>query len=475
MSADTLSRPLAHAEEEDRRQHLLLDPRPQEEMNRMVMDSMHRTGKTYWLVVGLLGAVAVAGFLGSWLYMIRWGMGVTGLGRPVYWGIFIASFIFWIGISHSGTFVSAILRVFKAEFRRPITRAAEIMTSVSLIIAVAFLGMDIGRVWRAYWIVPYPNQRGLWPNFHSPFLWDELAILSYLVGSTLYVFMPLIPDLAMARDRSTGWRQRLYRTLSFGWRGTEREWHNLQTAIRIFAFAIIPIMFSVHTIVSWDLAMTKVIGWRSSIFGAYFIVGAIYSGLSAVICILFLVRYNMKLHYFVRQEHFESLAKLLFVFSFVWVYFFFSDYHVEWYGGDAIGHEIINIQLRGQMTPFWYAMVLFNIAIPWLTLWSKRVRRSPVFLFLVCVGISIGMYLERYIIVTGFLRRNRLPFNWGAYTPSWAELFMLIGSGALFLCLYALISRLFPMIPVWEVREGQLAHTVRQVGKAKIPSVAELE
>jgi Ni/Fe-hydrogenase subunit HybB-like protein len=462
-------------EEKDYRESLLLDPRPQEEMNQMVLDAMQRTGREYWFVVGLLAVLALVGFLGAWLYQIWFGMGVAGLSRPNYWGVYIASFIFWIGISHAGTFISAILRVFGAEFRRPITRAAEMMTSTSLLVAASFLGIHVGRTWIAYWIVPYPNQRGLWPNYHSPFLWDEMAIVSYLVGSTIYLYLPLIPDLAMARDRLAGWRKRLYRGLSLGWRGTETQWRTLHLAIKIFSLVIIPVMFSVHTIVSWDLAMTKSLGWRSSIFAPYFIAGAVFSGLSAAINVMFIVRSSMKLHYFIRQEHFDALAKLVLTFSFVWTYFFFADFLTEWYGGDAAGHLILELQVRGPMAPYWFTMLFFNIVVPWLTLWNKRVRRSPVALFLVTLGVNVGMYLERYIIVTGFLRRNHLPFNWGDYTPSPVELLILLGTLSTFLLLYALFSRLVPMIPVWEVREGQLSHSLRRIGRALLPSVTELE
>jgi Ni/Fe-hydrogenase subunit HybB-like protein len=461
--------------EEEHRKSLLLDPRPQEELNTMVLEAMQRTGREYWIVVGVLAVLALGAFLGAWLYMILTGMGVTGLSRPNYWGVFIASFIFWIGISHAGTFISAILRIFGAEYRRPITRAAEMMTTSSLLVAASFLGIHVGRVWVSYWIAPYPNQRGLWPNYHSPFLWDEMAIITYLVGSTLYLYLPLIPDLAMARDRLDGWRRKLYRTLALGWTGSEGQWHHLNLAIKVFSIVIIPVMFSVHTIVSWDLAMTKAIGWRSSIFAPYFIVGAVFSGLSAAITVLLIARASMKLHYFIREEHINALARLVLIFSFVWTYFFFADFLMEWYGGDAAGHTIITLQTVGQMAPFWYTMLFFNIVVPWLTLWNRRIRNSPIALLLITIGINIGMYLERYIIVTGFLRRNHLPFNWGDYAPSIVEIAIVGGSLCTFLLLYALLSRLVPLIPVWEVREGQLTHGLRRVGRATVPTVAELE
>jgi Ni/Fe-hydrogenase subunit HybB-like protein len=467
--------PVETHEEADYSDSLMYDPRPPEELNHMVLEAMQRTGREYWIVVAVLATVALVAYLGAWLYMILSGMGVTGLSRPNYWGVFIASFIFWIGISHAGTFISAILRIFKAEFRLPITRAAEMMTSASLLVAASFLGIHVGRVWVSYWILPYPNQRGLWPNYHSPFLWDEMAIATYLVGSTLYLYLPLIPDLAMARDRLKGWRHKLYRAMSLGWRGTERQWHNLNSAIKIFSVVIIPVMFSVHTIVSWDLAMTKSLGWRSSIFAPYFIVGAVFSGLSAAITVLIIARSSMKLQYFIREEHLGSLAKLVLVFSFVWTYFFFADFLTEWYGGDAAGHQIIALQTAGQMAPFWYTMLFCNIVVPWLTLWNRRVRSSPIALLLITLAINVGMFLERYIIVTGFLRRNHLPFNWGDYSPSVVEISIGVGALATFLLLYALLSRLVPLIPVWEVREGQLARSLRQVGLAKLKTMTELE
>ena len=462
-------------QDDEYRKKLMLDPIPQSEMNRMVMDSLHRIDKTYIAVIVLLLLVAVGGFLGGWTYQLRWGMGVAGIRRPVFWGTYIATFVFWVGISHSGTFVSAILRVFKVEYRRPFTRAAEMMTSASLILAIAFIAVHAGRTWRGYFILPIPGQRTLWSNFHSALLWDTFALIAYLTGSTLYLFLPLIPDLAMARDHTTGWRKKLYTVLSLGWRGNEREWHTLHKILKIFSFVIIPVMFSVHTIVSWDFAMAKVVGWRSSIFGPYFVVGAIFSGVSAVVNILYLVRYNMKLHYFIREEHFDALGKLMLIFSFSWTYFFFSDYLVEWYGGDAVGHALLTLQARGPVAPFWYAMIVCNIVIPWLTLWSKKIRTSPVALFVIALLVNVGMYLERFIIVTGFARRNHLPFDWGSYQPSPIEISIVIGSVAAFLLIYGLLTRIFPIIPVWEVKEGQVAHQLRQVGRAQVPTIAELE
>jgi len=476
MSVNASATPLVWPEEEDpRKEHLLLDPRPQAEMNNMILEAMHRTSPGYWALVAILATLAVVGLVGAWGYQIITGMGVANIRRPVYWGVYIANFVFWIGISHAGTFVSAILRVFKAEFRRPITRASELLTFFGLTVAGMYPLIHLGRTWRFYWMVPYPNQRQLWPNFHSPLVWDMMAIFTYLIGSTLYLYLPLIPDLAMARDHSSGWRYKLYRTLSLGWRGSEAEWHHLKSAMTTFAFAIIPVMFSVHTIVSWDFGMTMKVGWHSSIFGPYFVVGAIFSGVSAVATVLLLVRRGMKLDYFLRAEHFDSIGKLVLIFSFAWTYFFFADYLTEWYGGESVGKQLLLLQAHGPVAPLWYTMLFTNIVVPWTTLWSRKVRRSPRALLLITLGVNVGMYIERYIIVTGFLTRNRLPFDWGVYNPSLVEILISIGSLSMFALLYVIASKLIPLVPVWEVQEGQLTHSLRRIGRAFVPSVAEMD
>jgi len=474
MTANSVPLPQTRAEE-DPHQHLLLDPRPREEMNHMVMEAMTATSRPYWVVIGILATLVAVCLFGAWLYMIIKGMGVAGIRRPTYWGMFITNFVFWIGISHSGTFVSAILRVFKAEFRRPITRAAELMTAFGLAAAGLYPLIHLGRVWLAYWIIPYPNQRWLWPNFRSPLTWDMIAITTYLLSSLMYIYLPLIPDLAMARDRSVGWRYKLYRGMALGWRGTEAEWFRLRTAIQIFAFAIIPVMFSVHTIVSWDFAVTKTPGWHSSIFGPFFVVGAIYSGVSAVAMILSLIRGSMlNMKYFIREEHFDALGKLMLVFSFTWTYFYFNEYLLAWYGGDQSDFYVWNALTRGPYMWLWLLMLFLNIAVPWLTLWNKRVRRNPWLLFAIGFMINLGMYIERYLIVPLMITRSRFPFVWDNYSPR-IELVMSVGTLSLFLLLYALASRLIPLIPVWEVQEGQLAFRMRRIGKMEVPSVSEIE
>jgi molybdopterin-containing oxidoreductase family membrane subunit len=462
-------------EEHLRKEHLMLDPMPRGQMNAMVMESMHTTSWKFWVVFAILGVVVVYCLFYNWFRLIMEGQGLAGVMRPDYWGIFLVNTVFWIGISHAGTFISAILRVFKAEFRRPFTRAAELMTTFGLVQAGFSVFMHMGRVWLSYWLMPIPNQRGLWPNFHSPLSWDLLAITTYLLSSTMYLFLPLIPDLAMARDRSTGWRKIFYKVLALGFRGTEGEWTHLRNALNIFAFAIIPVMFSVHTIVSWDFAMATRPGWSSTIFGPYFIIGALHSGMGAVVMVLAIVRGTMKnMDYFIRPEHFEGIGKLMLIISMAWAYFFFNDYIVQWYGGDKWTKTLLHWHEAGPLGWMWFAMLIFNVAIPWAILWNKKWRSTPWLIFIVGLLINVGMWFERYIIVPISVTINRMPFTWRLYEPG-IEVPMGIGTVAFFILLYMAASKLVPLIPVWEVQEGHMAHSLKKFGRETVVTVSDLE
>jgi Ni/Fe-hydrogenase subunit HybB-like protein len=451
------------------------DPLPRGKMNEMVMESMQETTWGFWVLVGFLTLTVLTCLVYAWYYLIVEGLGVAGVNRPVYWGIFLVNVVFWIGISHAGTFISAILRVLKVESRRPFTRAAELMTSFGLVQAGFSVFMHMGRVWLSYWMIPIPNERTIWPNFHSPLMWDFMAITTYLLCSSMYLFLPLIPDVAMARDRSTGWRKSLYKILALGFRGTEGEWKNLTTAMNLFAFAIIPVMFSVHTIVSWDFAMASRPGWASTVFGPYFVIGALHSGMAAVAIVLFLLRSTMKHYkYFIRPEHFNTIGMLMLLVSMAWAYFYFNDYIVPWYGGNIWDKLVQEFAEKGPLAPLWYIMLFCNIVVPWSILWNQKWRSTPWLLAIVGFFINIGMWLERYIIIPEGLTINRMPFTWRLYFPG-IEVALTIGLFALFILLYMLASRLIPLIPVWEVQEGQESHILRKIGKAEIPTLSDLE
>lgn len=458
---------------EEVRGRLLLEQRSDSEINEAVLRPMLQTGKGFWITVAILLAIILWG-LYAWGYMIQWGMGTAGINQPVYWGLFIATFVFWVGISHAGTMISAVLRLLKADWRRPITRGAEAMTAFALLMASLYPLIHLGRVWKFYWMIPYPNNRLMWPNFQSPLMWDLVAIFTYLIGSSLYLYLALIPDMAMARDYTGGWRQRLYRWLALGWRGTEGEWHKLHRALGIFSIVIIPVFLSVHSIVSWDFAVTIQPRWHSTIFAPYFVVGAVYSGLAALATILIIVRRSMRLQDFLRKEHFDALGKLVAVAGMGWIYFWFSGLIVEWYGNEPIVRELIHDEVSGHLAPlFWLQMVC--IVLPVILLVWRRVRTNTKLLLITTLMVNVGMFTERVLIVVGNLQRNYLPFNWGDYRPTWVEISIVAMTFAGFILLYTLFSRIVPYVPVWEIKEGRLRYSLRRIGRLVVPTAAEIE
>lgn len=452
---------------------LLLEERSDREINEAVLRPMFESGPRFWVLVIILSAIVLWG-LYAWGYQIYWGMGAAGINRPVYWGLYITTFVFWVGISHAGTMISAVLRILKADWRRPITRGAEAMTAFALLMAGLYPLIHLGRVWKFYWMIPYPNSRFMWPNFQSPLMWDLVAIFTYLIGSSLYLYLALIPDMAMARDHTDKWRYKLYRVMALGWRGTEAEWHKLHTALSIFSIAIIPIFLSVHSIVSWDFAVTIQPRWHNTILAPYFVVGAVYSGLAALATILVIVRRGMRLQEFLRKEHFDALGKLVMIAGMTWAYFWFAGFLVEWYGNDPIIRELLHEEVAGKLAPLFYLQMGANL-IPIGLLVFKKVRTTPVLLLATTLLINVGMYTERALIVIGNLERNHIPFDWGNYRPTWVEISIVAMTFAGFILLYTLFSRVVPYVPVWEIKEGRLRYSMRRIGRLVVPTAAEIE
>ena len=423
------------------------------DLDHRVFRAMQSIGIRYLLLVGFLLTVIGFGAVGFGWQIYR-GIGVTGLNRPVFWGFYITSFVFWIGISHAGTLVSAILRVLNVEWRRPLTRAAEAMTLFALMIGGLFQIIHLGRNWRFYWMIPVPNERGLWPNFRSALMWDLLAILTYITASSLFLFLPLVPDLATARDRTRGLRRKIYGLLSRGWRGTQQQWHRLHLAMRVFTIVVIPRAVSVHTIVSWDFGMTLVEGWKSSVFGPYFVIGAIYSGIAALITVLILVRKSMGLEEYLTLRHFDRLGKVLLAVTVLWFYMFWAGFLTDWYGGNAVAKLVQQEHLTGPFAPLFWTMMVTNVAVPFLFLWFRRVRTSMAAMMAISLLVNVGMWLERFLIVVTSPMINSVSYNWGGYTPQWPEIAIALATFAAFALLYLIFSKALPLISLWEVKEG---------------------
>jgi molybdopterin-containing oxidoreductase family membrane subunit len=422
-------------------------------INRDLLAPLLSTHWSYFLLVGALLCLVAAG-AGAWSYQFRTGIGQTNLHPPVFWGVYIASFIFWVGASHSGTFISGVLRLTKAEWRRPVTRIAELMTFISLIIATLFVFYHLGRVWRWYYLIPYPNQREIWPNFRSPLMWDAMAVFTYATASTIYLYLPLIPDFALMRDRIEGWRKPLYRLLSLGWQGTQHQWQVLETAMRIITPLIVMVMVSVHSIVGWDFGVSLVPAWHSTIFAPYFVVGAVHSGVGLVVIGMYVLRRIYHLEDYIGREHFDKMGKLLLLTTLGLAYLYFAELLTIWYGNIPDHMWVVDSLLSGSFAvPFWF-MVACIYVIPLITLTIPAFRHWPLGVMLIGVLINIGMYIERVLLMIPPLSYPRLPFNWGTYFPSWIELTIIVGSLALAVLLYVLAVKFVPIISVWEEKEG---------------------
>lgn len=423
-------------------------------INDDLIAPLQQTGWGYWSLAAGLAGLVLAG-LAAWIYQIQTGIGQTNLHKSVFWGVYIASFVFWIGVSHSGTFISGVLHLTKADWRIPVTRISELMTVFAVTVSALFVFYHLGRVWMIYYMIPYPNQREIWPNFRSPLMWDATAIFTYSVSSTLYLYVPLIPDFALLRDRMQGWRHRLYRCLSLGWSGSATEWKMLHAAIRIIAPLIVMVMISVHSIVGWDFGVALVPGWHSTIFAPYFVLGAVHSGLGMVVIGLYLIRRAYRLQAYISGEHFDKLGKLMLTTTLLWGYLYFAERLTVWYGGVPDEMVVLDAQLTGVFAVPHWIMVACNFVVPLGLLVWPPIRRAPLWMLLIGLIINVGMYLERILILVPSLSRPRLPYVWTSYLPSAIETTILIGTAALFTLMYLLAIKVVPVITIWEEKVGR--------------------
>jgi len=446
----------------------------EKEINDDLLSGIFKTPKWWPPAVIVLLIIFLTG-IGAFGYMLNKGVGVTGLNRPVFWGFYMVNFVFWIGISHAGIMISAILRLTQAEWRRPITRAAEVLTVFSLIAALMAAPLvHVGRPWRAdLWVFPYDFARGIWINIRSPFVWDPSAVMTYLTASTLFVMVALLPDLAIIRDRSTGIRKTLYGFMCLGWRGTPRQWKLQAVAGILLSALVLPVFVSVHSIVSWDFAAQ--IGpesWHSTIFAPYFIIGAIHSGVSAVATVMVVMVWLWGWDKYLTPDHLDAIGRLLIVVASAWFFFFFLEWVFALYTLE--GPELAMRDLQVFQWPWSGLFIVFLLTaffIP-VPLWMfKKVRRSLKWMFITTILVNIGMWLERFlIIIPGLMRRGHMIFDWGSYRPSIIEILMVMMTFAWVLLGMVIFSKIFPLIPLFDIKEGMIGRTMIKIGRRMVPA-----
>ena len=421
------------------------------DVTRDVFATLGNPGKTYYILIGfVLSMLALGGI--ALLYQIRYGLGVAGYTPPVLWGVYITTFVFWVGIAHSGTLISAILYLFRSAWRTAVYRTAEAMTVFAVLTAGLFPLIHVGRIWYAYWLFPYPNQRQLWVNFKSPLVFDVFAISTYLTVSALFLIVGLIPDIAAIREKATGWRKKLYTVTALGWRGTNQQWRHYTKAYLYMAALATPLVLSVHSVVSWDFAVSIVPGWHATIFAPYFVAGAIYSGVAMVITLMVPLRKAFKMERYVTVDHFENLAKLLLLTGMIVMYAYVIEYFMAWYSGNPFEQQSFWNRAFGD---YWWAtwtMIICNGFLP-LFLFFKKIRRSIPALFVLSLFVNLGMWFERFVIIVVSLSFEYEPYAMGHYTPTWVEFSILGGSFAWFFLWFLLFAKNFPMVSITEVKE----------------------
>jgi Ni/Fe-hydrogenase subunit HybB-like protein len=386
-------------------------------------------------------------------YLFLTGVGIWGINIPVGWGFAIVNFVWWIGIGHAGTLISAILLLLRQKWRTSINRFAEAMTLFAVACAGTFPLLHMGRPWLAYWLFPYPNPMGTWPQFRSPLVWDVFAVSTYATVSLLFWFVGLIPDLATLRDRARNRASRIiYGVLAMGWRGSAVHWHRYETASLLLAGLATPLVVSVHTVVSFDFSAAIVPGWHSTIFPPYFVAGAIYSGFAMVMTLAIPIRAFYKLEDFITMRHLDNMAKILVATGMIVAYGYMMETFMAFYSGNPYDRYMIMNRMTGPYAGPYWLLITCNIAIPQL-LWLKRVRNNIPALFVISLIVNVGMWLERFIIVVTSLHRDFLPSSWGMYYPTRWDWATYAGTIGLFVALLFLFLRFLPMISIFEMRQ----------------------
>ena len=385
-------------------------------------------------------------------YLFMTGIGIWGLNNPVSWGFAIVNFVFWVGIGHAGTLISAVLFLLRQKWRTSINRFAEAMTIFAVICAGIFPAIHIGRIWLVHWLFPIPNYQAMWPNFRSPLLWDVFAVGTYMLVSLMFWYTGMIPDLATLRDRATTkLRAMLYGFFALGWRGSHRHWHRYEKAYLILAGLATPLVLSVHSVVSFDFAASQVPGWHTTIFPPYFVAGAIFSGFAMVGTLLIPSRKWFGLRNIVTLYHLENMNKIILATGSMVGYAYATEFFIAWYGGNFNESFAFVNRAFGPYAWAYWIMVTCNVVFPQL-FWSKKLRTNTAVMMLVYITTNIGMWFERFVIVVSSLSRDVLPSSWGYYTPTWVDVLTLAGSFGLFFTLFLLFIRYLPMVAMAEIK-----------------------
>jgi Ni/Fe-hydrogenase subunit HybB-like protein len=405
-----------------------------------------------WYVALGISLLALANF-GVCIAWLFWeGVGIWGNNIPVGWGFPIVNFVFWVGIGHAGTLISAVLFLFRQRWRTSINRAAEAMTIFAVMCALIFPGIHVGRPWLAYWMLPLPNQMSMWPQFRSPLMWDVFAVSIYGTVSLLFWYLGLVPDLATLRDRAKSRLRRLaYGLFALGWRGSHRQWVHYERAYLLLAGLATPLVLSVHSVVSFDFAVAQLPGWHSTIFPPYFVAGAIFSGLAMVVTLMVICRVVFKLEHIITPLHFDRMARLILATGTMVGYAYGIEFFIAWYSGNPFERFVFLNRALGPYAWAYWIMVSCNVLSPQI-FWIKKARTNMAVLFVVSIFVNIGMWFERFVIVVTSLHRDFLPSSWGYFTPSLWDILTLVGSFGLFFTMFCLFVRFLPMVAMAEVK-----------------------
>lgn len=430
-------------------------------VNEDICRPLERFPSKAWWVVFILSLGCL--LLGTGLVAIQFkeGIGVLGINHPVGWGVYITNFVFWIGIGHAGTLISAILFLFRQKWRTSINRSAEAMTIFAVMTAGIFPLIHTGRPWLAFWLFPYPNDRGsLWVNFRSPLLWDVFAVSTYFTISLIFWYVGLVPDLASVRDRAKNRiRKFIYNILSLGWKGSQRNWNHYESAYLIFAGISTPLVLSVHSIVSFDFAVSLMPGWHTTIFPPYFVAGAIFSGFAMVLTLLVIVRRAFHLEDYITPVHLDNMNKIILATSLMVGYAYGVEFFTAWYSGNLYEFFAFKNRALGPFAWSYWTMICSNVIAPQF-FWFKRFRRSIPVMFILSLIINVGMWYERFTIIVTSLHRDFLPSNWDYYTPTKFDWGVTLGSFGFFFTLFLLFCRVLPTIAMAEIKST--IHTGKQ-------------